>query len=192
MNKPKIRDKMNFIHIYFGNGKGKTTAALGLAFRSLGSGKKVTIIQFDKKGDSNFSSDVNIINSLKQKGFKIDIYNTGIMRINDKGIFRFKNIKEDFEEAKRGLKIAEEMINNGEQDILILDEIISAVSTGLIKKSQVERIIELYNKNRNFELVLTGLKIWKKLRDSADLITEMRKIKHYFDCGIVARKGIEY
>lgn len=183
---------MNFIHIYFGNGKGKTTAALGLGFRSLGSGKRVAIIQFDKKGESDFSSDVNIINSLKQNGYKIDIYNTGFTRINDNGSFRFRNIKEDYEEAEKGLKIAEEMIVKGKQDILILDEIISAVSTGLIKKSQVERIIELYNKNRNFELILTGVKIWKKLRDSADLITEMRKIKHYFDCGIIARKGIEY
>ncbi len=80
----------------------------------------------------------------------------------------------------------------GKQNILILDEIISSVNTGLLKKSQVEELIDIYNKNRRFELILTGLKIWKNLKEKADLITQMKKVKHYYDKGIIARKGIEF
>lgn len=188
----KKDNKLNFIHIYFGNGKGKTTAALGLALRALGDGKKVAIIQFDKGGNENFYSDKKIVYKLKKSGYNIDLYSTGNSRINKNKKFRFKNIKKDYEEALRGIEIAKELILKGKQNILILDEIISSVNTGLLKKSQVEEIIDIYNKNRRFELILTGLRIWKNLKEKADLITQMKKVKHYYDKGIIARKGIEF
>ncbi|MCX7833273.1 MAG: cob(I)yrinic acid a,c-diamide adenosyltransferase [Ignavibacteria bacterium] len=188
----KNKNNVNSIHIYYGDGKGKTTAALGLALRAIGAGKRITIIQFDKGGSDEFYSERRIINFLKDKGFKINLYSTGNFRIDKKRRFRFENINSDYEEALSGLKLTKDLISKGKQDILILDEIISAVYTKLLSKKQVEEIIELYNKNRNFELILTGRKIWKKLKDSADLITQMKKIKHYFDKGIIAKKGIEY
>lgn len=187
-----IKNNPNSIHIYFGDGKGKTTAALGLALRAVGAGKKVTILQFDKGGSDNFYSERKTIKSLKKYGFKINIYSTGNFRIDENRRFRFENINSDFQEALNGLKLAKEFILKGKQDVLILDEITSAVYTKLLSKKQVEEIIDLYNKNRRFELVLTGRKIWKKLKDSADLITQMKKVKHYFDKGVIAKKGIEY
>lgn len=188
----KSKNNLNSIHIYFGDGKGKTTAALGLALRAVGAGKKVTILQFDKGGSDNFYSERKTIKSLKKYGFKINLYSTGNFRIDENRKFRFENINSDYQEALNGLKLAKELILKGKQDVLILDEITSAVYTKLLKKKQVEEIIDLYNQNRRFELILTGRKIWKKLKDSADLITQMKKIKHYFDKGIIAKKGIEY
>ncbi len=106
----KKDNKLNFIHIYFGNGKGKTTAALGLALRALGDGKKVAIIQFDKGGNDNFYSDKKIVYKLKKSGYNIDLYSTGNSRINKNKKFRFKNIKKDYEEALRGIEIVKELI----------------------------------------------------------------------------------
>jgi len=112
--------------------------------------------------------------------------------MNKDGTFRFKNADEDFKEAKRALKIASNLIKKGKQGLLILDEIIAAVVYHLIDKEDVFKIIDLYNKNRRFELVMTGHKLFDGLEEKADLITEMRKVKHYFDKGIQAREGIEY
>lgn len=186
------KNNPNSIHIYFGDGKGKTTAALGLALRAVGAGKKVTILQFDKGGSDNFYSERKTIKSLNKNGFKIYLYSTGNFRIDENRRFRFENINSDYQEALNGLELAKELILKGKQDVLILDEITSAVYTKLLSKKQVEEIIDLYNKNRRFELVLTGRKIWKNLKDSADLVTQMKKVKHYFDKGIIAKKGIEY
>jgi len=161
-------EKKHQIHVYYGYGKGKTTAAIGLAVRALGAGKKVAIVEFDK------------------------VYRTGCERMNKDGTFRFKNADEDFKEAKRALKIASNLIKKGKQGLLILDEIIAAVVYHLIDKEDVFKIIDLYNKNRRFELVMTGHKLFDGLEEKADLITEMRKVKHYFDKGIQAREGIEY
>ena len=98
----------------------------------------------------------------------------------------------DFEEAKRALKIAKNLIKNGKLGLLILDEIIAAVVYHLIDEKDVFNIIDLYNKKRRFELVMTGHKLFDGLEGKVDLITEMKKVKHYFDKGIQARQGIEY
>ena len=112
--------------------------------------------------------------------------------MNEDGTFRFKNADEDFAEAKRALKISSDLIENGKQDLLVLDEIIAASAYHLIEEKDVFDIIDLFNKNKRFELVMTGHKLFPGLEEKVGLVTEMRKVKHYFDSGIQAREGIEY
>lgn len=187
-------EKKHQIHVYYGYGKGKTTAAIGLAVRALGAGKKVAIVEFDKGYDEerdHYSEHVTL-RKLKKIGLPLGVYRSGCERMNEDGTFRFKNADEDFKEAKRALGIVKKLIKEGKQDVLILDEIIAAVVYHLIDKKSVLDIIDLYKKNRRFELVLTGHKLFPGLEEKVDLITEMRKVKHYFDKGIQARQGIEY
>ncbi len=186
-------DKHMF-HIYYGYGKGKTTAVMGLAMRALGAGKRVAIVQFDKgyDGQNEHYAERIILRKLKEMGFPIELYPTGAERMNADGTFRFKNTDEDFDEAKRGLQIAKDLIVKGDIDLLILDEAIAAVVYHLLSKEDVESLIEIYNKKRKFELVMTGHKLWDGLEQKADLVTELKKVKHYFDEGIPARLGIEF
>ena len=184
----------NCLHIYYGYGKGKTTSTIGLAIRALGAGKKVALVQFDKgyDGTNEHYAERVILRKLKETGFDIDIYPTGCERMNSDGTFRFGNEEQDFAEAKRGLAIARDLILNGKQDVLILDESIATVAYNLLTKEEVEELIDLFKKNKRFELIMTGHKLWEGLEKKADLITEMRKVKHYFDNGIPARPGIEF
>jgi len=184
----------NCLHIYYGYGKGKTTSTIGLAIRALGAGKKVTLVQFDKgyDGTNEHYAERNVLRKLKEVGYDIKLYPTGCERMNSDGTFRFKNEEQDFTEAKRGLAIAKDLIVKGNQDLLILDEAIATVSYNLLSKEDIEELIDLYKNNKRYELVMTGHKLWEGLEKKADLITEMRKVKHYFDNGIPARPGIEY
>jgi len=191
----KLNDEdKNCLHIYYGYGKGKTTSAIGLAVRALGAGKRVVMIQFDKgyDGKNEHYSERNILRMLNKAGYPLEIYATGCERMNEDGTFRFKNMKQDFAEAKKGLKLSKEHIIKGKQDLLILDEVIAAAAYNLLDKKDIEELIDLFKKNRKFELVMTGHKIWASIEDKADLVTEMKKIKHYFDKGIPAREGIEF
>ena len=187
-------EEKNCFHIYYGYGKGKTTAVMGLAVRALGAGKKVAIVQFDKgyDGKNEHYSERIILRKLQEIGYHVGIFPTGCERMNSDGTFRFKNTDEDFKEAERGLTIAKELIETGKQDVLILDEVIAAVIYHLLKKEDVEELISLYKKNKRFEFIMTGHKLWDGLEEKADLVTEMRKVKHYFDAGIPAREGIEF
>jgi cob(I)alamin adenosyltransferase len=182
------------IHVYYGYGKGKTTSSIGLSIRALGAGKKVAIVQFDKgyDGVNEHYSERRVLRKLKEIGYPVDIFPTGCERMNEDGTFRFKSNDDDLAEAQRGKKIARDLIENGDQDLLVLDEVIAAVAYNLLKKEEVEELIELFKKNKRFELVMTGHKLWDGLEDKVDLITEMRKVKHYFDAGIPAREGIEF
>lgn len=184
----------NCFHIYFGYGKGKTTSTIGLAIRALGAGKKVVIVQFDKgyDGENEHYAERIVLRKLKESDYDIELYPTGCERMNSDGTFRFKNEEQDFAEAKRGLSIAKDLIEYGKQDLLILDEAIATVAYNLLAKEDIEELIALYKKNKRYELVMTGHKLWDGLEEKADLITEMRKVKHYFDNGIPAREGIEF
>lgn len=191
----KLSDEdKNCFHIYYGYGKGKTTSTIGLAIRALGAGKKVVIVQFDKgyDGENEHYAERNILRKLKDSGYDIELFPTGCERMNSDGTFRFKNEEQDFAEAKRGLSIAKDLIENGKQNLLILDEAIATVAYNLLAKEDIEELITLYKKNKRYELVMTGHKLWEGLEEKADLITEMRKVKHYFDNGIPAREGIEF
>lgn len=182
------------IHIYYGYGKGKTTAAMGLVMRTLGVGRSASIVQFDKGYDGVIEhyGERNLIRKLKELGYPVELYTTGCERMNEDGTFRFKNADEDFAEAKRALGISKELIIKGKQDLLVLDEIIAASAYHLINEKDIFDIIDLYNKNRRYELVMTGHKLFPGLAEKVGLITEMRKVKHYFDEGIQAREGIEF
>ena len=182
---------MTQIHVYTGEGKGKTTASLGLLLRFLGSGGKACLIQFDKgsKEGSDFYSERKIFPKLD----KLTHHATGLQRFDEKTeSFRFKNIPGDFEEAQRGLALAMASFKQG-YGLVVLDEILSLILTDLVKKDEIEALLNAYEEaGRPCELVLTGHKIWPELEARVDLITEMRKVKHYFDRSIKARKGIEF
>lgn len=188
------KDDMHCFHIYYGYGKGKTTCVMGLIMRALGAGLRVRLVQFDKgyEGTNEHYSELNTLRKLKESGYDIDFFSTGCERMNEDGTFRFKNSEEDFKEAQRALGITRELIKEGKQDLLILDEGIAAVVYHLIDKKEIDDIITLWEKNKKFELVMTGHKLWEGLEEKADLITEMRKVKHYFDKGIPIRTGIDF
>ncbi|MDN5320571.1 MAG: cob(I)alamin adenosyltransferase [Thermococcaceae archaeon] len=172
------KEKLGLVHIYTGNGKGKTTAALGLALRMLGNGGKVIMIQFLKS--------VNVYGEQKKApecGIVVESY----------GLPKFVHGKpepEDIEAAKKALKRAGEVVKSGEWDLVILDEICVALGFGMITFDEVKELIK--EKAPNTELVLTGRYCPEELYELADYVTEMREIKHPYAKGVVARKGVEY
>jgi cob(I)alamin adenosyltransferase len=172
------RLKNGLVHIYTGSGKGKTTAAFGLALRAAGAGLKVCIYQFIK--GMPYSE-----NALFKKIKNVRIEQCG------RGCF-IKGLPspKDIEYARNGLAKARKDIGSGKYDMVILDEANIALKLGLIKTEDMIEIIK--RKPRGVELVLTGRYCPRTLLKYADLVTEMKKIKHPFDKGVLARKGIEY
>lgn len=181
---------LGLIQVYTGNGKGKTTASIGLAIRALGAGKSVALVQFDKgfDGENEHYSERKLLRQLPN----ITLYPTGCERIRPDGTFRFGVTPEDLKEAQRGLRIAKKLIREGDQFLLILDEILAAVAYKLLERKDVMEIVALHKQVGNCEMVLTGHTIWDELKEQADLVTHMTKIKHYYDRGVPARLGIEF
>ncbi len=168
------------IHIYTGNGKGKTTSAIGLAIRALGHSKKVCLIQFMKK---NFVyGEIQFLKNIPN----IDIYQFGTVELVD--INNPADI--DFVEAQNGLEKAKQVLSDANYDLVILDELNVVLYFRLLKIEQVIDIIK--NANKGLELVITGRYANEKLLALADLITEMKEVRHYYKKGIKARKGIEF
>lgn len=168
-----------YIQIYTGNGKGKTTAALGLALRALGHQKKVCLIQFMKKGD------FGEIKALRK------FPNILIKQFGTKSFIRKEKIKPlDRKKAKQALIFSQDTLLKSHYDIVILDEIVVAIYFGLIDEKQLIKLIK--SKPKKVELILTGRNCSAKLKNMADLVTEMKEIKHYYHRGIKARSGIEY
>lgn len=179
------------VHVYTGAGKGKTTAALGLLLRFLGSGGRACLVQFDKgraPGEELYSE-----RQALARFPELTLHASGQPRFNpEKGTFRFKNVPGDFAEARQGLSLARQALGQG-YGLVVLDEILSLPLTELLPQAQIEGLLDEYERlGRPCELVLTGHQIWPGLEARVDLITEMRKQKHYFDQGLKARKGIEY
>lgn len=166
------------IQIYTGDGKGKTTAALGLALRAIGWGMKVCMIQFAK------NQKVGEIIISKTKIPQLSIHQFGQKQLIKKPIQKDKLI------AQKGLIKAEKIIRSQKYDIVILDEINIALYHKLLDEKKVLEILK--NKPESVEIVLTGRKASKKIIAAADLVTEMKSIKHPFEKNIKARKGIEY
>jgi len=173
------------IHIYTGDGKGKTTAALGLAIRAIGNGLKVGIIFFDKGGD--YYGERKILDTLKTKNLEYKAF--GEPRMAENKNFRFKNNAQDLKQAQLALNQAIKWMKQN-FDLLILDEINTTVKTGLLKLEEITKLIK--QKPTTLELVLTGRYCPDKIIEQADLITEMKPLKHYLETGLVARKGIEF
>ena len=178
------------IQIYTGDGKGKTTASIGLIVRAAGAGFKTAFLQFDKGSEAeDFYSERKILRTLKN----VDVIATGKIRMMPTGQFRFTNSPPDFEEAKRGLQLAKEAIAGGTFDLIVLDEILSSIMTKLLSEKDVLDLLDTYEAGgRKGDLVLTGRALPETIKNRADLVTEMKMIKHYFTKGMPARKGIEF
>ena len=178
------------LQIYTGNGKGKTTCAVGLSVRALGAGMKVALVQFDKGYDGNNEHyhERHVLRKLPG----IDLFPTGLERMNPDGSFRFGVTEGDLREARRGLELSSQAIESARYHVVILDEILSARSYHLIEEKEVLAVLDLYRSHPEIELVLTGRGLTGEIEKRADLITEFRPVRHYFDRGLPARKGIEF
>jgi len=169
------------VSIFTGDGKGKTSAAIGIATRAAGHGLRVFIVFF-MKGDNYIHGEKNSLPSIPNIKFE---------SFGGKGWVDKNNIHpEEIEQAQKGFNAAREAMLGGEYDIVILDEINPAVSFGLIPADKVLELIE--EKPSNVELILTGRNADARLVQAADMVTEMLAIKHPYNNGIQARKGIDY
>ncbi|GFE62613.1 cob(I)yrinic acid a,c-diamide adenosyltransferase [Geobacter sp. AOG2] len=167
------------IQVYTGNGKGKTTAALGLALRAIGRGLKVCVFQFIKGGGPYGE---HLIAEKLAPLFTI-------MQSGRPGWVNTRDITEDRRVAQEALERAKGILASGEYDLVVLDEINGAVGFGLV---DVEQVLELMSlKPERTELVLTGRNAHERVIEAADLVTEMREVKHYYKAGVPARTGIE-
>ena len=175
--------KDGLVIVYTGNGKGKTTAALGLALRAVGYNHKICMIQFIK-GSWHYGE----MDSSKRLEPEFDLVAVGKGFV---GIIDDKSPKEEHEKiAHEAVRISKEKIQSGVYDIVILDEVNYAVNLGLI---DVKDVLELINlKPPSLNLVLTGNYAKNEIIDAADLVTEMKEIKHPFKSGIKAKKGIDF
>ncbi|MEM2355558.1 MAG: cob(I)yrinic acid a,c-diamide adenosyltransferase [Candidatus Bathyarchaeia archaeon] len=175
---PKL--EKGLVQVYTGDGKGKTSAAFGLALRAVGRGLKVYIVQFIKGGfDYGELYVVDKLPNLTLKAF---------------GRGRFVTQKPpdkvDVVLAEEAFDLAKKVVESGEYDVVILDEVNVALSLNLIS---LEKVLELIkNKPKHVELVLTGRYAPNEIIEAADLVTEMREIKHPYRKGCLARKGIDY
>ncbi len=165
------------IQIYTGNGKGKTTAALGLALRASGAGLKVYIGQFVKRGRY---SEIKALKKLKN--IKVEQFGMGCF-------IRKLPAQKDLLLAKQGLKKIKQLIADRAYDLLILDEINVALKLRLVELSDVLSLIK--KTPRKIELVLTGRNAHPEIIKMADLVSEIRDKKHYYRKGLKSRKGIE-
>jgi cob(I)alamin adenosyltransferase len=174
------RLEKGLVQVYTGEGKGKTSAAWGLALRALGNGLKVYMILFIKGGFG--SGEMKFADKLEN--FTVKAFGRG------KFITSKPAPKEDVRLAEEALKHAREVVQSGEYDVVVLDEINVALSLELIKLEDVLELLK--SKPEHVELVLTGRYVHPKIVEVADLVTEMREVKHPFRKGVAARKGIEY
>ncbi len=177
---PPAHPGKGMVHVFTGDGKGKTTAALGMVVRALGHGLRVFVVVFMKGdypyGEWDFLS--------KFPGIKIARF--GFRTFTDPAHLK----PEEIEQANQALITAREAIQSGKYDLVVLDEVNIAAAWKLVEMDEVIRLIR--DKPPRVELVLTGRQANKRLIESADLVTECVKIKHPYDKGIKARAGIEY
>ncbi|MBI2485191.1 cob(I)yrinic acid a,c-diamide adenosyltransferase [Candidatus Uhrbacteria bacterium] len=182
----RIRGRQGFglVSVFTGDGKGKTTAALGTMVRAAGAGKKVAVVYFDKGGEHY--SERSLLGRLG-----IDWYATGRDRIDPvTGRFDFSITEEDRQEARRGLTRLWEWIKSDGYDLAVADEINSTVALGMLDENEVLTAIK--KKPERLELILTGRNAPASFRDAGHLVSVMGLEKHYFYSGVPAREGIDY
>ena len=171
-----------YIQIYTGNGKGKTTAALGQALRAVGRECKVYMVQFLK----SFETGELLSAPRLEPYFKIFRFE------KKRNFFWLLNDDEKAElkqEIERAVEFVKGVVRRNECDILILDEILGALRNGLVELDEIKGILSM--KPSSLEIILTGRDAPQELIDLADLVTEMREVKHYFKKGVESRTGIE-
>lgn len=177
--------KHGYIQVYTGDGKGKTTASLGLAMRALGRCWKVLIIMFMKGGD-----DYGELNSFRNLSPEIARNLTIIQAGSDKIVYQNNKTETDKNVVKEGWELAKKAIQNDEYNLIILDEANIAIDMGFIDLNEMIEVLK--SKPEDMEIVLTGRNARPEIIDIAHLVSEIKPVKHYWDTGIVARKGIEY
>ncbi|MEM2941823.1 MAG: cob(I)yrinic acid a,c-diamide adenosyltransferase [Candidatus Bathyarchaeia archaeon] len=167
------------VHVYTGNGKGKTTAALGLALRAAGHRKRVCIIMFLKGGHSYGER----CSGKRIPGLEISVYGR-------RHFVKGKPAEADIKEARVAFEHAKRAVEEGGYDVVILDELTHAINLGMIKLSDVKKLID--EKPRGLELVITGRDSPQELMEAADYVTEFVERKHPYKRGVGPREGIEY
>ncbi len=204
------------VQVYTGDGKGKTTAALGLALRAAGHGYKVFIFQFLKGGQ--YTGELKSINMVLHPLIKIEQFGTGCIKTSKQVKISAYNGKsglcprnytaerdvlncgacrycflihdEDYVRTRKAIKMFREFAASGSYDIIILDELTHAINKGLVSAEEVVDIIK--SRKKGVEIVITGRDAPPELLEIADLVTEMHEVKHPWKKGVPARKGIEY
>ncbi len=174
----KIMEK-GLVEVYYGTGKGKTTASIGLGIRALGNNYKVIMVQFLKSECrmlKNLEPQFKVFNFEKNRGFTWELSDEEKMELTS--------------EVQNALKFASKVMDTGECDVLILDEILNAVHLGFVEESTLCEFID--NKPDEVELVLTGRSLTEEVAKRADYISNIDAIKHPMEKGIEARVGIEY
>ncbi len=166
-----------YVQVYTGDGKGKTTASLGLAVRAAGAGLKVYIVQFLKKGDY---SEIKALSRFEN--IKVEQYGLG-------KFVKGKPSDEDIASGKAGYLKLFEILQNNKHDVVIAEEANVAVMCNLFTETELLALIEM--KSESTELIITGRGATPKIIEKADLVTEMKEIKHYYKQGVTARVGIE-
>jgi cob(I)alamin adenosyltransferase len=178
---PETRKGLIIVHT--GPGRGKTTAALGTALRAVGQGLKVLMVQF-LKGSWHYG-ELDAAQMLGEERFKILPMGRGFVKVGEE-----KPDPEDVRMVEEAWKFAAEKIANGEYDLVILDEINYAISYKMLDPAVVAA--ELTKKPEMVHVILTGRNAHPSIVELADLVTEMREVKHPYQKGIVAQRGIEY
>ena len=171
------------VHIYCGNGKGKTTCAVGLCVRCASYGKKVTFIQFLKNSSSGEICVLKNIENLTVKCFQ---ENTDgfFFCMDEKGKSAVR------EETQKGFEYVRNMLESEKCDMIVLDEIGGCIENGLVSEDDILNLIENYGVKT--EIVLTGRNFSESIKNSADYVSEICEIKHPYKKGIASREGIEY
>lgn len=173
-----MENNKGHIHLYTGNGKGKTTAAIGLSIRAVGAGKRVFIAQFVKGMHYSELDTLKRISEIEIKQYGLDCF------------IKNKPTQKDIEAAQIGLAEVAKVLSENSFDVLVLDEICIALHYYLFEEEEVLSLLKA--KPDDMEIVLTGRYAPRALYEIADLVTEMNEIKHYFNKGVQARKGVEY
>jgi len=202
------KKELGLVHLYTGDGKGKTTASLGLAFRAIGHGYKTYIIQFLKGG--GYTGELISAKNIMMEHILMDQFGKDCIKEQEQlklpGFGKGDKVRNhqycgecrdcfSIDEAEKmhartGFNIAKDISSSGEYDLIILDEICGAISEKLVDLQEVLNLIK--NKHKTTELVLTGRNAPLELKQAADYVSEVKNVKHPFDKGIEARKGVEY
>lgn len=183
-----FKKKDSVVIVFTGDGKGKTSASLGLMARALGSDFKVLFVQFIKDWEVGEHKFINKISKIYDK--QLNFYQSGAGFYNAGDLSSGSDDAEHLEKAKNAYQIAFEGASSGEYDLVICDEINNAVKEGLVEPSDIEKLIK--SKNSKTNLCLTGRDFPENLIKYVDIVTDMTKLKHHYDEKYLANKGIDY